>query len=642
MIEEVKEETQSKRNLKHLLILLSRILAIAALVFAFAQPFVPAKNVKNIAGQKAVSIYVDNSFSMDVDAQEGNLLQQAKDQAIVIANSYEQSDLFHLLTNDFEGRHQRLVSREDVFKLIDEVKVSPNSKALSEVIGRQQDMLLDAEAPGKRAFLISDFQKSFIRGDQIAKDTLIRYYFRPLEPNENANLYIDSLWFKSPVRQLGQNEELTVRVVNNSEESFENLSLNLEINGVQKAISSIDIDPRTVADTTLYFRNDQAGNMAAKVSIDDHPITYDDDLFFSYNVAQKISVLVINEKTGKDLPSRVFDNDDLFELKRYLSSRVDYAEFENTDLILLNDLNSISSGMAQELEKFIEHGGSVVLFPGENTEIRSLNEFLLSVGANTIGPLAKNTQKVKNILLEHPLFTDVFERIPRNVDLPEVRQFYPINKRSLSNEQRLLELQDGSSFLSAYTHGKGRVYSCAVPANSEFSNLSKHALFVTSLLRMAELSLYSGQLYYTIGKESMTTEIDFSLSGDQVVHFTDPVAGYDIIPEKGVADNRTALFFQDQVREANNYNIEVALEKTGNISFNYPRIESELSYYSSSDLEDQLKNSGIKNFQVLNKDVKDLGRSIESVSEGEQYWKWFLILALVMLAIEILLIRIKL
>ena len=40
-LKEVQQETQAKSKLKHLLILLSRILAIVFLVFAFAQPFIP-------------------------------------------------------------------------------------------------------------------------------------------------------------------------------------------------------------------------------------------------------------------------------------------------------------------------------------------------------------------------------------------------------------------------------------------------------------------------------------------------------------------------------------------------------------------------------------------------------------------------
>ena len=62
-IQFLEKEQQSTRKLKHLLVLLSRLFALAALIFAFAQP-----QIKNGAGQQsgkpALLIYLDNSFSM--------------------------------------------------------------------------------------------------------------------------------------------------------------------------------------------------------------------------------------------------------------------------------------------------------------------------------------------------------------------------------------------------------------------------------------------------------------------------------------------------------------------------------------------------------------------------------------------------
>ena len=40
-LKEVKQQTKAKSELKHILILLSRILALSSLVLAFAQPYVP-------------------------------------------------------------------------------------------------------------------------------------------------------------------------------------------------------------------------------------------------------------------------------------------------------------------------------------------------------------------------------------------------------------------------------------------------------------------------------------------------------------------------------------------------------------------------------------------------------------------------
>src|SRR5687768_6356730 len=61
-LKEIKLETQSKSKIKHLLILLSRMIAMACIILAFAQPYIPAGNSTTRPGDRAISIYLDNSF----------------------------------------------------------------------------------------------------------------------------------------------------------------------------------------------------------------------------------------------------------------------------------------------------------------------------------------------------------------------------------------------------------------------------------------------------------------------------------------------------------------------------------------------------------------------------------------------------
>jgi len=92
-IEELKQETQKQSKLRHLLILLMRMLAITALVLAFAQPFIPVdKAKKNVNSGSIVSVYVDNSFSMQAESGKGTLLDEAKDKALDVASAYKSSD----------------------------------------------------------------------------------------------------------------------------------------------------------------------------------------------------------------------------------------------------------------------------------------------------------------------------------------------------------------------------------------------------------------------------------------------------------------------------------------------------------------------------------------------------------------------
>src|SRR5437868_3652994 len=121
-LQEIKQDTRSRSRLKHLLILLCRLLAVTFLVLAFAQPLIPAGKNAIVGGVKHVSIYIDNSYSMDAVGKNGSLVETAKKKAREIANAYQPADKFQLLTTDFEARHQRVLNREEFLEMVDEVK----------------------------------------------------------------------------------------------------------------------------------------------------------------------------------------------------------------------------------------------------------------------------------------------------------------------------------------------------------------------------------------------------------------------------------------------------------------------------------------------------------------------------------------
>src|ERR1700704_5446958 len=152
-LKEIQEQQSSRKNLKERLILAARMLALTFLILAFAKPYIPGQNASNAGKQQAVSIFVDNSYSMETLNKEGSLLDEAKRRAKEIASAYNLNDRFQLLTQDFEGKHQRLVSRDEFNDAVDEVKISPQSRSLQQIISRQQS-LLDTHNDGIRSVYI--------------------------------------------------------------------------------------------------------------------------------------------------------------------------------------------------------------------------------------------------------------------------------------------------------------------------------------------------------------------------------------------------------------------------------------------------------------------------------------------------------
>ena len=645
-LREVKQETQSKSKLKHLLVLLCRILAITFLVFAFAQPYLPSANKQATMGDKTISIFIDNSFSMEAVSENGALLDVAKNKALEIVSAYKPTDKFQLLTNDFEGRHQRLVNKEEFVELLDELKISPSVKTISEIISRQVDVFNNTENTDKTAFIISDFQKTISDILEIKNDTSVKLNFVPLVSQKKNNLYIDSCWFASPVRQLNQTEELFVRIKNISENNYENIPIKLFINGFQKTPASFTIEPNATNIFKLSFSSKEAGLQQGVVRITDYPITKDDDFYFSFSVAENIAVMAVNEENESSYLNSIFGRDNFFVFNNVLEKQIDYSSFSNQKLIILNELKTISSGLSQELKRFIDKGGSVLIFPNSETDTSSYRIFLETMNANYFTKIDTTNTKVSALNLEHELFKNVFEKLPENLDLPEIQSHYKFSENIKTNEEYLIRLQNGDAFLSQYAVGKGKVYLCATPLKSAYSNFSKHAIFVPTIYKIALLSEPKNNLFYTIGKDE-TIEINQSAKGENLYHITNfPLfergsggVSFDIIPEHQIINGKNQLFIHNQIKEAGNYFLTNNNENLAGLAFNYDRKESDLKCWTAEELIAQSERAGFTNVSVINSQNTDLSKAISEIELGTRLWKLCIIFVLLFLGIEILLLK---
>lgn len=655
-LKEIKIQTQNRNRIKHLLILFCRILAVSFLVFAFAQPFIPADDKTVTAGTKAVSVYVDNSFSMEDVSKNGLLLDEAKKIAREIALTHSQTDEFQLLTNDFEGRHQRLLSREEFLNLLDEVKISPSVKTVSEISNRQSDILSGSVSKNKKSFLISDFQRSITDIEKVKPDSTIKTILLPAIANQKNNLYIDSCWFDAPVHQLNQPEKLNVRIKNLSENNLENIPVKLFLNGQQKTPASFSIQANESKDIQLSFVIKEAGIQQGKIEITDYPVTYDDKFYFSFNVAKNIAVTSIAaptspleaEKADKSIQT-LFGKDSLFKFTLADENKLDYSSLATQQVIILSELEKISSGLAQELNRFVQNGGSLVVFPAPKTDTASYKTFLSSFGANYYLKDDTTNTKVDWINVESEIFSDVFNDPSttggkmENIDLPIVHGHYTETRSSQTNQEVLLKLKNGEPFFSKYSFKKGKIYTCTAPLNPQWSNLARHAIFVPLMYKIAMNSQRAEELFYTIGK-NIAIKTNAQLKGENVFRIkrestpSSPGTGFEIIPESKVVDLEHTIFIHDQIKDAGNYGLFTGSELLSGLSFNYDRKESDLNRYSLDELMAMYEKANLTSFSLIDMSDKSVSKVLDT-TEGKKLWKWCVLLALLFLAAETALLR---
>jgi hypothetical protein len=377
-----------------------------------------------------------------------------------------------------------------------------------------------------------------------------------------------------------------------------------------------------------------------RIELNDVQITFDDVFHFSFDVAGNIPVLCINDKTESEYISKLF-SDSLFVFKSINEKQLDFSSLATNRFIILNELKAISSGLAQEMKKFISNGGSLLVFPSADAELNSYKEFcvLLSAGFPETSDTADT--KVSRINTEHEIYKNVFDKNSFNVsnlDLPLVLSHYRISTQSRSSAESLLKLQNGSSFLSAYRLGKGRFYFCASPLNESAGNFARHAIFVPTLYQMAIYSQDARPLFHTIGKDE-SIETSASISKENVFHLKDAKNSFDIIPEHQAGETGTKILPHGQITEAGSYDLYAGSDKISGVSYNYDRRESVTDHYNAEDLNAQISSNGFSNISVLEAPESGLTGSLTELDQGKRLWKLCVVLALLFLAAEVLLLR---
>lgn len=633
-LKEVKEETSARSKLRNLLVLAMRLLALGLLVFAFAQPFIP-RDVEVKTGQKAVSVFLDNSFSMNALSEDAALMDKAKQRAREIVAAYSVEDQFQILSNDFEGRHQRMVSQEDALSLIDEITSSPSVKKLSQVLSRQQQALNTSTLENFVVYQISDFQKN-ITDLSTYTDTLTELNLIPLQSVEERNISIDSAWFESPVQMLNQTNPLMVKVRNLSAENAENIRLSINYDGQTKPVGTLSIPANSSLIDTVNFTVNRTGWYTAELAITDFPVQFDDKYFVSFNVAEKINVLVVNESTPNRYLEAAFKGISYFNLTSLSSQNLDYSSFSNYQMIVLNGLNTISSGFSFELQEYIKEGGNLLAFPGRNASVPSYQSFLQAIPANELMSWQEGSQQVGNINTEEFIFNDVFENRSANLNLPQSNGNFKVTNYSSRQEEMLMTYRDGSPFLSKYQSGKGHLYFCTAPLNEEWNNLVRNGeIFIPMLYKMSISAGESRPIAYTIGKNDLIQSNHQGSSGDIVYKLQG--GGEEFIPEQRIVGSTVFLSLNNQLRSAGFYQLFLNEENIlDRFAFNFDRQESVLTYFTKDELQqlvgDQASIIGTQTNEVLTAKIAER-------SQGVILWRWCLIFALLFLLAEVLLLR---
>ena len=636
-MQEILNKTKRESQLQHLIVLFLRILGIAAIAFAFAQPYLPNTNFETQSGN-IVSVFVDNSFSMEAQTQQTSFLNESIDRARKITEAFSYNDEFVLITNDFSAQESQIINKDELLSRLDDIEITPHSKSLAQILHFNDNVVAKSHKSQKLDYFISDFQKSQFEFSPLMYDSTRLSFLLPIENKNINNVSIDTCWFDMPVFQVGYNVGVTVRISNYGKEEVVKLPVKLYINNEQRALGAVDIKPNSHADYTLHYTIQNSGIQAGMLEIYDTPITFDDRLYFVYEVAPSASIIAIQDKDRNRYLHALYGTDSLFYYNVMNVNQIDYSAFSSAQLIILDQIEAISTGLAAELEKYVQNGGILAVFPSEKMDVSLWSSFFNTLNIPNYQELLTLELKLGTINKESIYFKGALQKSEsEHLEMPAVSHYYTFENKNVSAEE-IMRLENNSPFLTAYSVGKGRVILSAVALNDFYGNAHKNAIFFIPLHNLGLMGQLKNTLFYFIGSNEMVTIPQRAIGSEDIFVLKSKNNDIELIPEQRNMGDETQMFLHSQIQQAGFYDVMKGGTVYATLAFNYQRDESNLEYYSEKELE-KIADHSEGRILLLSSHAKNLTQSISDSLSGKPLWRYFIFVALTCFLTEVLLLR---
>lgn len=637
-LKNITTETRKQNKLKHLVILLTRIIAIVFIVLAFAGPELNKQESATLSSSSIAALYIDNSFSMMSEGINGRLFEESVKQAKELGKQMPRDKQFVLVTNEINSG-RRLLSKDAFLAELNNISISANNRKLSSVIRTVDKTRLEKGFDRSEMYLMSDFQRNAFDQENLPEDSLGYYYFLPQRMQQKRNIFIDSCWISEPVILQSRPIELKIRLVNASDIDLDKIPLKVSVNEQQKAVASVDVKAGSAEIVTVNFTVYESGWQTGVIEIEDYPIVFDDKLYFAFSVQSQIKVLEINSKESQLIRS-FYETETLFDYRTMNFRKVDYNKFRDFDLIILNGFPSLSTGLISQVKDYALTGKNVFFIPGKSTDRNEINIFLNSMEAGRVTAFDTTKTRVIRINQESELFRDAVSNIPENADFPIVYEHFKYQYPISSELESLISLVNGDDFLLKKNMGNGIFYMLASPLEIESGTFISNALFVPVMYNAAVQGKSMTRLFYIIGEDNLL-EINHTITNSVEKAFTiiQHNSEFSLIPEQKISNGKLTMDLHSGIQNAGFYLLTLNDSVYHNFAFNYNRNESQMDFLDNESLQRLLDDSDLMHFEILSNADNNVSTLIKSLQKENDLWKLFIILALLMLLAEVLILR---
>lgn len=597
LLKELQQQTQKSSTIKKWLLLATRLLLLAFLILAFAQPYFKAKD--DINTKNELIILLDNSFSMQAKGANGELLRKS---------------IKDILENIPENQEFSLLTTSDIFW-------DTNSKAIQSDLQK----LKYSSYAFQPHYLISKVEA---KKPNTAKDYIIISDGIGFTEKELEKFNTETTFLSLSKAENKSNVAVTKVDITAITDNFYEITIGLQQFGTYENEIPLTIteNENTIAKTQIKFSNETESvkinipkkAISGKISIEDGSLPFDNNFYFSIEEPKKQNVLIIGNETKNAFLQRIFNGSE-FETTSTNLTQLNFNNIEIQHTIVLNELEEIPQSLQNTLSVFYKNDGNLVVIPAEKMNISNVNSALKNWSSISFGSLNNQEKIITKINFSHPLYKNVFEKKVSNFQYPKVNSSFAIQGNTFS----VLQYEEGSNFLTSTTNSLGNLYVFSAPINKDNSNFQNSPLIVPTIYNMGTNKGNTSQSTFTIS-ENESVVLDAILSKDEVLSVSNE--NYSFIPMQQILNDKVKLSFVDYPEQDGNYSVTQKNNTIAKLSFNYPRTESNLTVQDEA------------NFSTFTK-INSVQEAIDNWQQKRtetNLWKWFLTTTLLLLIIELL------
>jgi hypothetical protein len=671
-IKELQKTRIRRLKLRQVLLLILRTLLVILLVLAFARPTLKGSLAGTLGPHaKTTAVFlVDDSYTMTVSDESGELLKQAKRAAETIVDLLNQGDeVFLVKLSDVHRSSQdemQTAARDFALlrKQIQQIRPSFVHTPIVDALRYAAKLLSKSSNFNKEVYLFSDFKSgSFdLPTASSSQERLfpheVRFFFVPLGTRPVQNLGIESISIPSSVFEQGRPFTLVARIRNYTTATVHDHVVSVFLNGTRVAQRGVDIQRGGFADVEFSVAPNNVGYVSGFVELEDDDVEYDNRRYFVIYIPEHIRVLIVGRPPETRFVALALGARQLSPASGFVVQEVSPNEFSSVqidaaDVVVLTNSQDLSSPQVNELSSFLANGGGMVLFPEPQVQPALFNRIVSAplklptiVGIDGSGSQGGSFIEFENIDLRHPVFQGMFgeqgvnsqdqrTRSQRTVESPRVT--ISVRYALTPNSNPIIVLSNGAAFLLEQHVGSGRVFLYAVAPNLQWSDFPMKGLFVPLLDRsISYLDQEHEQPNEMLAGEEILLKSRVRAAAPWTVR--DPDDGEVVVTPSTSGSRQLARFAATD--RVGIYAVAAGTEKIEMFAVNLDPRESNTTKAPPAVIAGMLRQLGIDPAAVQEvREPQDLQRTILQSRFGVELWKYLLLAALVIALVEMVVAR---